>query len=273
MVLFVVESLFSALRMYLIAGKRGGFSVATRVTAWHAIWLIVLPLRLGEVAWVVVMQRAYGWNTATAVACAAVQRLLDLAVVAAFLLLTIPATFGLHEDRLPAFSALAVAVCLLAIIVSATLHVQLRLLARLLVVGARRPRGRRRRFLRHLNQARRWLEDVRHRRAMRRCIVPTVIIWTAVIAGYWILGQAVGLDLALAEFCFAAAGSNIVAAFPVPSVGGFGLLEAGFTGIVAWFGAPVGTAVLAALAIRLASMAAAVLFWLIATAWAGAARA
>ena len=267
--LFMVESLLSALRMHLMAGRRGGFLTAMRVTAWHGIWLVALPMRLGEVAWVVAMRRAYGWNVATAVACAAVQRLLDMAVVAAFLLLTIPAAFGLHEDRLPAFLALAAALCLLAFVGSATLHVWLRLFARL-VIGAGRPRGRRRRFLVSVSQARHWLESVRNRRIMRRCIVPTVLVWTAVIAACWTVGQAVGLDLTPAELGFAAAGGNLVAALPVQSIGGFGLLEAGLTGIAAWFGAPAGTAALAALGVRLASMTGAGLFWVTALALRGA---
>ena len=261
--LFAAESLFGAVRMHLIADESGGFPTAMRVTAWHAIWLIALPMRLGEVAWVVAMRRAYGWNVATAVACAVVQRLLDMVIVAACLLVTIPTTLGLYEDGPLAFFALAGAVCLLALIGLMTLHVWLRLAAKLLLCTGR-PQGRRRRVLRQLNQARHWIEDVRHRRVMLRCLVPTVLIWTAVLTAYWTLGQAVGLDIALVELGFAAAGSNLIAALPVQSIGGFGLLEAGFTGIVAWFGAPAGTAALAALAVRLASMAAAGLFWLIA---------
>ncbi len=260
--LFALESLFSAVRMYLTADEGSGFPTAMRVTAWHAIWLIALPMRLGEVAWGAAMRRAYGWNAVTAVACAAVQRLLDVAVVAACLLLTIPATFGLYEDR-AAFFALAVVVCLLALIGLVTLHVWLRLAARL-VIGIGRARGRCRRLLTSLDQARYWIEDVRHRRVVLRCIVPTLLIWTAILTAYWTLGQAVSLDIALPELGFAAAGSNLVAAFPVQSIGGFGLMEASFTGIVAGFGAPAGTAALAAVTIRLASMAAAGLFWIIA---------
>lgn len=259
--LFVAEGLFNAVRTHLIAGRHGGFRTAVRVTAWHAIWLIVLPMRLGEVAWVVSMRRAYGWNIATAAACALVQRLLDVVVVAAFLLLMIPVTFGLHEERVLVFSVMAVALCLLAFIGCTTLHVWLRLAARV-AVGAGPPRGRRRRFLRHLSQARRWFEDARQRRALRRCIVPTTLIWMTVFTAYWTLGRAVGLDISLAESGFAAAGSTLITAIPVQSIGGFGLLEAGFTGIVAWFGAPAGMAALAALAIRFASLAATGLFWL-----------
>ena len=262
-VLLVAENLFGAVRTHLIAGRHGGFPTAVQVTAWHAIWLIVLPMRLGEVAWVISMRRAYGWNVATAFACALVQRLLDVVIVSAFLLLTIPVAFGLHEERVLVFSVMAVALCLLAFIGCTTLHVWLRLAAKV-AVGAGRPRGRRRRFLRHLSQARLWFENVRHRRTLRRCIVPTILNWMTVFTAYWILGRAVGLDVSLAESGFAAAGSTLVAALPVQSIGGFGLLEAGFTGIVAWFGAPVGTAALAALAIRFASLIATGLFWLFA---------
>ena len=209
----------------------------------------------------IAIRRAYGWNLATAVACAGVQRLLDTAVVSACLLLTSPVVFGLHENRLPAFLALAGVICLLALIGSATLHVWLHLAARLVIVTGHL-RGRRLRLLRHLNQARHWLRSVRHRHVMRRCLVPTMLGWTAIMTAYWTLGRAVGLPLSPAESGFAAAGSNLVAALPVQTIGGFGLLEAGFTGLVVWVGAPTGTAALAALAIRFASLAAAGLFWL-----------
>lgn len=261
-VLFMIESLFSALRMHLIADSRHGLFTAMRVTAWHGLWLIALPMRLGEIAWIVIMRRAYGWNLATAVACAGVQRLLDLATVSICLFLTIPLVVGLHENRLPVFLALAGVLCLLALIGSTTLHIWLHLVARL-VIRTGRLRGRRLRLLRHLNQARHWLRSARHRRVLRRCIVPTVLSWTAITAAYWTLGGAVSLHITLSESTFAAAGSNLVAALPVQSVGGFGLLEAGFTGIVSWFGPPVGKAALAALAIRFASLAGAGLFWLI----------
>ena len=259
--LFVAESLFSALRTHLLASRRGGLLSAMRVTAWHGVWLIALPMRLGEVAWIVAMQRTYGWNVATATACALTQRLIDLAVVAVCLLVTLPATLGLHEGQPLAFFALAGAVCLLALTGLMTLHIWFRLAAGVLV---RTGRGRsRRRLIRQLRHARRWLEDIRQRRILLLCIVPTVLIWATVIAAYWSLGQALGLDLAIAELGFAAAGSNLVAALPVQSVGGIGLLEAGFTGIVSWLGTPVGTAALVALAIRFASIAGAGLFWLI----------
>ena len=262
-VLFVMESLFSAIRMYLIADRRNGMLTAMRVTAWHGVWLMALPMRLGEVAWVIAMRRAYGWNLATAVACAGVQRLLDTAVVSACLLLTSSAVFGLHENRLPSFLALAGVICLLALIGSATLHVWLHLAARLVIVTGRL-RGRRLRLLRHLDQARHWLRRVHHRRVVRRCLVPTMLGWMAIMTAYWTLGRAVGLPLSPAESSFVAAGSNLVAALPVQTIGGFGLFEAGFTGLVAWFNAPIGTAALAALAIRFALLVAAGLFWLMA---------
>lgn len=262
--LFVGENLFSAVRMHWLADGSRGFLTAMRVTAWHAVWLIALPMRLGEIAWIAAMRRAYGWNAAEAAACAAVQRLLDMAVVAAFILLTIPPAFGFHDD-MPAFSVLAAATCILALAGAATLHVWLRLAAGL-AVGIGRPRGRGRRFLRGLNQARRWLENSRRRRVVRRCIAPTVFVWAAVIAAYCVLGQAIGLDIALPKLGFAAAGGNLAAAVPVPSVGGIGLLEAGFTGIAAGFGAPAATAALTALLVRLASPAAVGLFWIAAAA-------
>ncbi len=259
--LLVAAHLFGALRTHLIA-ERGPFTTAIRVTAWHAVWLIALPMRLGEVAWVVAMRKAYGWNPATAVVCALVQRLLDLAVIAAFLLLATPAVLGLGRDGAPLIAAAAATACGLALAGAVTLRVWLRLIARL-VIATGRPRGWRLRVLHHLRQGRRWLESVHHRRIMRLCLMPTALSWLAVFGGHWLLCQAIGLQVAVAELLFAAAGSNLITALPVQSIGGFGLMEVGFTGILAWFGSPADTAAVAALTIRFATWVGTGLFWLI----------
>ena len=131
-------------------------------------------MRLGEVARVVAMQRTYSWNVATASACALSQRLFDLAVVAVCLLVTLPATLGLHEGQPFAFFALAGAVCLAALIGLMTLHIWFRLAARILV-RAGRTRSRRH-LLRQLRHARRWLENIRQRRILLHCI-PIPVLW------------------------------------------------------------------------------------------------
>ena len=248
-------------RMHLIA-KRGAFTSAIRVTVWHAVWLQALPMRLGEVIWVVAIRNAYGWNPATAVVCALVQRLLDLAVIAAFLLLATPAVLGLGQDGAPLIAAAAVAACGAALAGIMTLRFWLRLTARL-VIATGRPRGWRLRLLRHLRQGRRWLDSVQHRRTLRLCLLPTALTWTTHFGAYWLLGQAVGLQVTPVEALFAGAGSVVIAALPVQSIGGFGLLEAGFTGILAWFGAPADTAAAAALTIRFALWASVGVFWLL----------
>ena len=250
-----------AVRMHLIA-ERGAFTTAIRVTAWHAIWVLVLPMRLGEVVWMAVMRNTYGWNAATAVVCGLVQRLLDLAVVAAFLLLAMPAVLGLDRGEAPVIAAAAVAACGAATAGVMTLRFWLRMIARL-VIAAGRPRGWRLRVVRHMRHGRRWLDSVHHRRILLLCLLPTALTWTSVFGAYWLLCQAVGLQLAAQEALFAGAGSVVLTALPLQSIGGFGLLEAGLTGIFAWFGAPAATAAAAALTIRFAMWTAAGLFWLL----------
>lgn len=175
-ILFTTESLFfSTLRMHMIADSRRGMFTA--------------------------MQRAYGWNLATAVSCAGIQRMLDITVLSTCLFLTMLAVFDLHENRLAAFFLLAGILSLLGLIGSATLHVWLRL-------------------LRHLNQAWHWLRSVRHRYVLRRRLFPTTISWAAMMTAYWILGRAVGLHITLAESSFAAASDSLVEALPVQSTGG-----------------------------------------------------
>ena len=255
------ENLIAALRTHLLADRRGGFVAAMEVTAWHSVWLLALPVRLGEVAWVVVMRRTYGWSTTTAVACALVQRLLDAAVIAACLLLSMLMVFGLSGDGAWLLAALAAGLCLLALVGALSLHLWLRLAAGM-VVRAGRPRGWRRRLLRHLRQGRRWLESARHRRIMRLCLLPTALLWLGVFTAFWLVGRAVGLDGAYAELLFAAAGGSLATALPVQSIGGLGLLEAGLTGILAGLGAPAAKAALAALFFRCAIWVSVGLFWL-----------
>ena len=259
--LLLAAVLTDAVRMHLIAERRS-LTAAIRVTAWHGVWVMVLPLRLGEVGWILAMRNAYGWNPATTVVCALVQRLLDLAVVAAFLLLAMPAAFSLGQDGARLIAAAAVAACGAALAGIMTLRVWLRLTARL-VIATGRPRGWRLRVLRHLRQGRRWLDSVQHRRILRLCLLPTALTWTAIFGSYWLICQAVGLQEAAVEVLFASAGSIMLTVLPVQSIGGFGLLEAGLTGILAWFGAPADTAAAAALTIRLVHWIVTGLFWLL----------
>lgn len=257
--LVMVAILADAVRMHLIA-ERGALTTAIRVTAWHGVWLTVLPMRLGDVVWIVAMRYAYGWNPATAVVCALVQRLLDLAVVAAFLLLAMPTVLG--QDGAPLIAAVAVAASGAAFAGMMTLGFWLRLIARL-VIAAGRPRGWRLRVLRHLLQGRRWLGNAQHRRILRLCLVPTALTWTAIFGAYWLLCLAVGLQVTALQALFAGAGSVVITALPVQSIGGIGLMEVGLTGIFAWFGVPAATAAAAALAIRFVHWAAYGLFWLL----------
>ena len=107
-----------------------------------------------------------------------------------------------------------------------------------------------------------WKTD-RHRRVMRLCLLPAALLWTTVFAGQWLLCRAVGLDVALADLLFAAAGGSLLTALPIQSIGGFGLMEAGFTGILAWLGAPAAAAALAALTIRFATWMATGVFFVV----------
>ena len=265
-VLLVVEHCVSAVRMHWMVGGLGGLPAAMRVTAWHGIWVAVLPMRLGELAYVAAIQHVYRWNFATALACVAAQRLLDVAVIAAVLLLTMPAVFGAYADQPASLALLATTAFLLAFApfaAIATAHIWLRWLSRCLVSG-RAPHGHRRRLVRSLGRVRRWVADVQSRRVLRRCALLTVLSWTTMLAGFWLVSQAAGLRIPLSEFGFAAAASSLFGALPAPTIGGVGMLEAGFTGIATWLGAPAATAALAALAFRFGSLAATATFWLIA---------
>lgn len=261
---FALESLCAALRLRLFAGRGAGLS-SLRVTAWHGVWLLALPLRLGELAWLALMRRGFGWSLGSALACALLQRLLDLAAICAVLLLALPLALGWQAQTATGVMA-AAALGAVAVIACAKPQVWLNAMAAGAVPAAKRWRWGLR-VLRQANQARRWLATVRHRRALRRGIAPTAFAWCAMIAACWALCEAAGVRLSLAEAGAAVAGGSLATALPVQSVGGIGLLEATFMGMLAWFdAAPLARAAIAALAVRLGGAVATGLFWLAALA-------
>ena len=87
--------------------------------------------------------------------------------------------------------------------------------------------------------------------------------WICILGGFVLLARGLMLGLDVAEGVTAAAAYNFLAVLPLQTVGGFGLGEAGLTGVLVVFGLPLGLAAGASVVMRLTLIAVPVAFWVV----------
>ena len=256
----LLESVFAALRLHVLALPRRDARAAYEVTAWHALWLLALPARLGDVAWVLLMRSRYAWRSGAALGCALFQRLLDLGVVLVFVAVGLPAVPGVPGGPYRLAGVLAtgavVAVAVLALEGWTTW------LAGLLRRGVHRPRGWRRRLFRTLMHARVWSRHVRSRGLRLLALTLTAASGGALAAAYLCVLRALGIELGGAQALFLVGATQLVVAIPIQSVGGLGVFEAGLAGLLVLLGHAPGDAAMAALLLRAVSVSVMLTFWL-----------
>ena len=208
------------------------------------------------------MRRFLAQRSGPAIANLLVQRLFDLVVLSGVCLLAVLALGGVG-DRTSLAIAAAIVFLLMAVLLM-RLGLVLGVLARVL---ARRPGARHRRLLgpllHLLLQARGWY--VRHLNGARvvRVGLLTLGKWICILGGFVLLARGLMLGLDVAEGVTAAAAYNFLAVLPLQTVGGFGLGEAGLTGVLVVFGLPLGLAAGASVVMRLTLIAVPVAFWVV----------
>jgi uncharacterized membrane protein YbhN (UPF0104 family) len=243
----VATLLMRGTRLALVVGRPLGIGRATLVVAVSQLAVVVLPMRLGELA-VLPMLHAVGvTGVARGVSFAVVLRFLDLvallawAVVAALLVGAPPLLIGV-----------------LALAVGAVLAAAALALRRLPSLARRYRRGRPlvRRLVRQLIQVRRELRAAaRSPLRLAGIAVASLAVW----AGLW--GLTASLLAAMGKVwpegvvLSGVVGAAVGTALPVNAVGNFGTLEAGWTGALVAAGVPAGEALAAGFATHLWSLA------------------
>jgi len=250
-VAFLLDALFRAVRLTVLVPNARDHSVAgyLRVVALQGVYAMVIPARLGEVAYMVLLNRMLGLRPGAAVANVVYQRICDLlvgmvlfgvvvVVVADWDLLT-PYVVGL---LLAGF----VAVIVLWMRIERTLDVLGRLTHRW--PGRRWRLGRA--MLRSVLQARRWSALTTEPGRRARVLLHTVMQWIFSVLAVAFLLLAFRVDMSVAELLFVGVGFQFVAAIPVYAIGGFGIAEAGLAGLLLLLGYATGEAASLGIAVR-----------------------
>ena len=232
------------------------------VTVSHRFFLAVLPARLGEIAYVILLKRHYNISFGLGAATLIVSRVYDVIVVAIAFLIGIVGSIETSESRphLIAISIGMVSICV-AIIVFAPKS--LTLLAAICYSGFL-PRARWvRKFQRSVLIARRWVRSELSPKLHFYLLISTTIRWMLDFIAVYFAFTCIGVSLSALGVMFLAGGMNLIGGLPIQTIGGFGLLEAGMTGLLMLLGFERGSAVSAAVISRLAMFLIPVLFWIL----------
>ncbi|MDD5562252.1 MAG: lysylphosphatidylglycerol synthase domain-containing protein [Thermoanaerobaculaceae bacterium] len=235
------------LRLRLLAGRELRPLRAAEVAAAAQLANAALPLRLGELAMVPLLQAAGVPGTVRGLSVLVVVRVVDLLALVAWAALA-----GGLAGGSPA--AAVVTLVLLAGILAAGWAAGVRTLRRLALAWRRRP-GWRRRSLAQLLRVRRELRRLA-RSPLRGGAVAalSVAVWGGIWGVTWALVRAIGLDWAPLPLLVGVVGAGVGSSLPVNFVGSFGSQEAGWTAALAGVGVEPRAALAAGFACHLWSL-------------------
>lgn len=255
--LFQFEGTCSALRLHWITDSHNAFIDSLAVTAWWVAALALLPARLGEIAGMRVFSRRLKQSFGSSLHCLLLQRLMDTAwlLFLGFCLLLV------HADRLQ--SALPIAgVCVAGIVL---FLVMMRLDAVFaLSLRALLPYRRVRAtlfVLKVLAQGRRAAKQLRARDRLIPLAAVSLLKWLLNLAALALLAQAIMPALAALDALAASIAFNLAAIVPLQTVGGVGLGDFTFLGVLAWYGYGISTTASAAVLFRVALIVAPLSFF------------
>lgn len=204
-----------------------GLGDLTAVATIHQFMNRVLPVRAGELAFPVLVQRLCGTSLVEGVALVALGHLLDLALIAVAFLAGLLALPQAREAVGPAGTALVGAALPVMIAGYLLLPSAGSRLARLL---AERWRGSRPRWSARLDHAAQTLAALRtvSRRAFGAAAVWTLLLWLTTFAGCWTTMAAMGVPVEPAAVVVGSTAAILASVIPIGGIGSFGTLEGGW---------------------------------------------
>lgn len=251
-VAFLLDALFRAVRLTVLVPNARDHSVAgyLRVVALQGVYAMVIPARLGEVAYMVLLNRMLGLRPGAAVANVVYQRICDLLV--GLVLFGVAVAVVVDWDLLKPYvvgllSAGLVGVIVLWMRIERALDFLSRLVHRW--PGRRWRLGRA--VLGSALQARRWAALTSEPGRRARVLLHTVLQWICSVLAVGLLLLAFRDQMSVAELLFIGVGFQFVAAIPVYAIGGFGVAEAGLAGLLLILGYATGEAASLSIAVRL----------------------
>jgi hypothetical protein len=208
-----------------------------QVTARLLLFNFVLPFKLGELSFPVLMKRAFGTGYLRAAGILVLARLLDLCMVAAILMLGTALLFdrpdfGWSRTALLAGGLMALVLPLLAVRAPGLLRWPT---SRLLRVAG---------LLERLNAG------MARVRPLSRSVAAqglSIAIWLSHSALAWLAASAIAPGLAIPPVVVAGAASNVAFALPVNGIAGLGPPQAAWATVLHWAGAGWDVAAITAL--------------------------
>jgi hypothetical protein len=255
-VLLTVEAMITARRIQYFAMSDANYGQGLYANAWYVMWLNILPARLGEVAAISVFKRVFSMPPGAAIASIVTQRLFDLLMLAALLIGLLSVSFLDSVFSLFINIALVIAVISLIATIGKWIDLACRFLYQIKNIHAVA-----RRLLLICLQGRRWYKRDFSQLKVWHVLLQTFIKWVGSVLGVAFLLAACQLELLNTQLLLVAILTNFLGAVPLQSIGGFGVIEAGLSGILYSFGIPLSEAVAVSLLLRFAILAYVLVFF------------
>jgi len=210
-------------------------STCLQITMMYGFYLMVLPARLGEVAYMFLLNRRFELNLGEVSANLLYQRLLDMLVLLLFLVL---AALGLEIllRVMPNPEIMALLLLTGGGMLVIWLDKWVTLMALTLVRMQWRTGQLRRKILRFVLHLRRALTAFSAPTLQLSSFLLTVVSWLGMGLATWAALAIFGLQLRWMEIIFLLGGMNLLMAVPLPTVGGIGLAEVGAAGVLTLLG-------------------------------------
>lgn len=260
--LLLSEGLFTALRFKLFTPGNPPLTSCLRISALFIVSLIILPARLGEIAVIFLIKNHLNQTTGASIMNVLTQRFIDLIFLGAMLLLFVIANQTLTQNIL--FYVLVFLIIFLLIISIYKLDVYLTCFSRFFLNNKRILKfSFSRKILRMLLQARIWFRFHLSNKTIFKAIIVSFFKWISNIGGLTLLFYSIKTPLSEAQLLLTSTAYNLLAIVPIQSIGGFGISEAGLTGILVFFGLPIDLSASISILCRLVLISTPFLFFII----------
>ncbi len=205
------------------------------VTLFHETYLAVLPARLGEIAYIIMLQKRFSIPVGAAIANLAFQRLCDLLIV--ICLLAIGLAILAAEGHVAGYYVLPCIIIIICLII--TIHKTDRV-ASVFAMGIMRILGRRKRWQRRLLSTlfsiRGWYMHRLSYSEYFEVVLATLVGWLCTLGVIYFCLRAIQINLNIGEILSIGSAYNLISAIPIQTIGGFGANEAGLASLFMLFG-------------------------------------
>jgi uncharacterized protein (TIRG00374 family) len=237
-IVLLMEGVFTALRFKLFTPGKPALKDCLKLTSLFIVSLIILPARLGEIAVIFLLKHQLGQRTGVSIMNVLTQRLIDLififTILLAFILINKAVEYNIF------FYLVILLIISLLILSIFKLGFLLGIFATLFFVD--KPITKNiffRKIYRMILQARIWHRFHMSNNIIFKAILISLLKWASNIGGLSLLFYSINTPLNEIQILLTSTAYNLLAIIPIQTIGGFGVSEAGLTGILVFFGLPV----------------------------------